>query len=266
MSAALPFAKYEGTGNDFVVLEGDAAARFDERSAPRLCDRHFGVGADGVLLILPGGPGAVATMRVINADGSAPEMCGNGLRCVALAVSERAGVDPASVVIDTGAGRKLCSVQRAVDVAQVTVDMGEVRYLEARELIVGGTSVTVHKVDAGNPHAILFAPQAPSERARLGPLLETNPEFASRTNVEFAEVDARGIALTVWERGVGFTLACGTGACAAAVAAWQLGLVQDARVEVRLPGGPLIVERAQEAGRVIMTGPARRVFDGSWLV
>jgi len=257
---ALSFVKYEGTGNDFVVLAGDDAASFEVGWAPALCDRHFGIGADGVLLVLPPvTPGARGRMRVVNADGSEPEMCGNGLRCVALAL---AGSEE-SFVVDTGAGAKECTLHRSASGWSVTVSMGSVRYVEARSLETGIDTHAAHLVDAGNPHAILFGPVAPEERARVGKTLEVHPAFPNRTNVEFATLGADGIELVVWERGVGFTLACGTGACATVVAAWQLGLLAEPRVKVQLPGGPLWIERGA-GDEVTMTGPARRVFDGTW--
>lgn len=257
----LRFAKYEGTGNDFVVLEGEAAASFDDRWAPALCDRHFGIGADGVLLVLPPTTAfARGRMRVVNADGSEPEMCGNGLRCVALALAH-AGEE--RFVVDTGAGPKGCVVSHADAGASVTVSMGAVRYLEARTLEVGSARYEAHLVDAGNPHAILFGAVPVGERARVGAALELHPAFPNRTNVEFASLGPNGIDLVVWERGVGFTLACGTGACATVVAAWRTGHLADPRVRVALPGGPLWIERGP-GDEVSMTGPARRVFDGTW--
>lgn len=259
----MQFVKYEGTGNDFVVLQGDAALAFDPRHAAAVCDRHFGVGADGVLLVLPPeSPGAVARMRVINADGSEPEMCGNGLRCVALAVAESRGAERAvELLLDTGAGPKLCRVERRERGAEVSVDMGAVRWVERRTLELDGEAITVDVVDAGNPHAILFGDFDAAERARLGPRIETHASFPRRTNVEFARiVDSGHLELVVWERGVGFTLACGTGACATAVAAWHAGVVTADPLEVRLPGGALRIGRIQES--IGMRGPARRVFSG----
>ncbi len=253
-----PFSKYQGIGNDFVVLDGAAALAFDPRTAPALCDRHFGIGADGVLLVLPPhSSSAVARMRVINADGSEPEMCGNGLRCVALSLGT------GTFVIDTGAGAKTCVVTAGEESAQVTIDMGEVRFVESRRFELPSGALTASLVDAGNPHAIFFDPVAVDERARVGALLERHPSFANRTNVEFARIAGGRIELVVWERGVGFTLACGTGACATVVAAWQLGLVSAPQIPVDLPGGTLVVERG-EGQRVSMTGPARRVFSGTF--
>lgn len=256
----ISFGKYQGTGNDFIVLEGDAAVGFDAASAPLLCDRHFGIGADGVLLVLPPTTrGARGRMRVINADGSEPEMCGNGLRCVALALAR----GDETFVIDTGAGPKVCEVSHTDDGASVTVSMGNVRYLQERTLESVQGAYLAHLVDAGNPHAILFGDVDAERRGQIGPLLETHPAFPNRTNVEFARVVEDRIELVVWERGVGFTLACGTGACATAVAAWHTGRLAEARTRVDLPGGALLIERAG-ADEVRMTGPARRVFTGGW--
>lgn len=252
------FHKYEGAGNDFLVLLDREALTFDPAHAPRLCDRHFGVGADGVLLVLPPTtPGARATMRVINADGSEPEMCGNGLRCVALALHQP-GVD--TFVVDTGAGAKACTVHQSTHAsAQVTLEMGAVRYLEACAL--DDLAPELHVVDAGNPHAILFAPFPAGDPATLGRAIEHHPRFPARTNVELAELHGERIRLRVWERGVGFTLACGTGACATAVAAWHTGRVHSTQITVELPGGDLQIERTIDS-QVRMTGPARHVFSG----
>ena len=262
--SSFAFAKYEGTGNDFVVLEGETALAFEDSRAPALCDRHFGIGADGVLLVLPPvTPGAVGRMRVINADGSEPEMCGNGLRCMALAVLASQGRPEGDLMLDTGAGPKPCVVRRQGGGAQVTIGMGVVRYVASRPLDLPGETHVAHLVDAGNPHAILFDEISASERARLGPLLERHAAFPHRTNVEFASMGEAGIELQVWERGVGFTLACGTGACATAVAAWYTGQLAGTSVHVRLPGGLLHIERL-EGGEVAMTGPARHVYSGLW--
>ena len=206
---------------------------------------------------MPRHAGSAARMRVINADGSEPEMCGNGLRCVALAVGTGA------VVIDTGAGTKTCTVHAEPHGATVRVDMGPVRWLEARTLTLPSGTHAASIVDAGNPHAILFGAVEVSARAAVGAAIETHASFPNRTNVEFARIAGDRIGLVVWERGVGFTLACGTGACATVVAAWKLGSIAAARVAVDLPGGTVVVERG-EGDRVWMTGAARRVFSGVW--
>jgi diaminopimelate epimerase len=259
----LAFDKYEGLGNDFIVVD---AADEDALPAERiraLCDRHFGVGADGVLLVLPSrSPGAAARMRVVNADGSVPEMCGNGVRCVALHVARARGLRDGEIVVDTDAGALRCAIKDGGDEALVTVDMGVVRVLGDRTLDVDGSRVVMVLADAGNPHAILFGAFGRGEIERLGPRLAAHAEFPRGTNVEFANVTGDGIDLVVWERGVGLTLACGTGACATAAVACAKGLARPGEpLAVRLPGGRLDVTVSVD-GRATMRGPARRVFSG----
>ena len=258
--AALPFEKYEGLGNDFILVEmPDERAMTGER-AIRLCDRRFGVGADGVLLVLPPrAPGCDARMHVINADGSVPEMCGNGVRCVALHVATARGLTRGTVRVETGAGERACVLE---DGGMVTVDMGVVRVLGERAIEVEGRPVLLTLADAGNPHAVLFGAFARGEVEHLGPRLSTHAAFPRGTNVEFARVDSDGIDLVVWERGVGVTLACGTGACATAAVACEKALAARGRpVILRLPGGRL-EDTVGDGGRTTMRGPARRVFSG----
>jgi diaminopimelate epimerase len=208
-------------------------------------------------------------MRVVNADGSIPEMCGNGLRCVALHLARRArgGRDRAhandlELRVETDAGPRVCRVDATDSGALVTVDMGPVRVLGDRTVAVDGQTVVVAVADAGNPHAVLFGEFAPSDAESLGPRIATHADFPRGTNVEFARAGADGIDLVVWERGVGMTLACGTGACATAAVACAKGLAQRGRpVAVRLPGGALEVT-IDEVGRATMRGPARHVFSG----
>lgn len=266
MEAAIQtvFHKYEGLGNDFIVVEGtDERGVLPDRAAV-LCDRRFGVGADGVLLVLPPrGDGCDVRMRVINADGSVPEMCGNGVRCVALHLARARGLRQATVTVDTDAGPCACSVEDGRGEGMVTVDMGVVRVYGERSLEIDGKRVTLTVADAGNPHAVLFGSFSRGEVEHLGPRLATHPAFPRGTNVEFSSVSGDGIDLVVWERGVGITLACGTGACATAAAACARGLVsRGVPIPVRLPGGRLDIT-IDESGRVTMRGPARHVFEGS---
>jgi diaminopimelate epimerase len=243
------FAKYEGLGNDFVVIEGepDGVSKGD---AVRLCDRRLGVGADGVLIV------SGDKMRVINADGSVPEMCGNGIRCVALHLAIARGIERGTIVIATDAGPRPCEIIRSGESASVRVDMGNVRFVGEREV----DGVKLQLGDAGNPHAILFGEYSNADIDALGPRLAMHAAFAAGTNVEFARVkDDGSIDLIVWERGVGRTLACGTGACATAVVALAKGLVRGPRVRVTLPGGDLEIEPGEPT---FMTGPARFVFRG----
>ncbi len=251
-----PFAKYEGLGNDFIVVDGSDESAVDVATARQLCDRRRGIGADGVLLLLPSRrSGADFRMKVINADGSVPEMCGNGLRCVAL----HAARDRKRLVVDTDAGLRACSI----DGTDITVDMGVVRSLGSRTVDLGDVRVETWLADAGNPHAVLFPDGDTLDARQLGPRISTHPSFTLGTNVEFARVRDGGIDLTVWERGVGFTLACGTGACAAVAVASARGLLpSDAAIEVRLPGGALSLRVDGRDGAVSMRGPARFVFAG----
>jgi diaminopimelate epimerase len=258
------FSKYEGLGNDFIVVDAPDDTAVTAERAAAICDRHFGVGADGVLLVLPSRkPGCDVRMRVINADGSVPEMCGNGVRCVAVHVARARGLRATTVQVDTDAGVSPCAVEDTDGQGIVTVDMGAIRLFGDRTLEVAGKAVTVAIADAGNPHAVLFGAFARGDIDQLGPRLATHPEFPRGTNVEFSHVAGDGIDLVVWERGVGITLACGTGACATAAVAVAKGLVAKGRpIAVRLPGGRLDVT-IDEAGHAIMRGPARFVFSGA---
>ena len=265
------FAKVEGLGNDFLLLDRrdaspavlDGLVARLRATAPALCDRRLGVGGDGVLVVGPPRTAeAAATMIVVNHDGSRPEMCGNGLRCVALVVAGAVR----QVVIDTDAGPKPCAVREfhpgTCPSGQVAIDMGPPDLLGPRR--VGGRSFAA--VSMGNPHAIAFVcDEDPEALARGdGPAIERDPQFPGRTNVEFARVEADGsITLWVWERGCGITSACGTGACATLAAAIAEGLASHARdVVVRLPGGPLVLRQDRAGGSITMTGPARVAFVG----
>jgi diaminopimelate epimerase len=252
--------KYEGLGNDFLVVDaGDVAAS----EATDLCDRHFGVGGDGVLMVTPERDGVRARMKVRNADGSSPEMCGNGLRCVALHLALTDGASEAKYRIATDAGEKTAFVTRREHGAEVRVDMGIVRALGPKTVATPEGPITLELGDAGNPHAILFGAYTRADVDRLGPVLATHPDFPAGTNVEFCTLRDGVIDTVVWERGVGVTLACGTGACAVAVVARAKGLVPDGPVTVALPGGRLVIEPGDERTPTWMTGPARRVFAGT---
>jgi diaminopimelate epimerase len=256
---SLRFAKYHGLGNDFVVVEGPL---MDAGRARRLCDRRRGVGADGVLTVLPPRAGGAAAMHIYNSDGSVARMCGNGIRCVARWLAERRGLD-GELTIETDAGPRRCTVHRGAGAAveAVTVEMGPARLEGEQEFAVGGESLRALRVNMGNPHAVFFD-RATRERAlEIGPTVEAS--VAGGVNAGFAEVRAGGLDLVVWERGAGLTEACGTGACAAAVAAVGTGkLPAGAALEVRLPGGPLSITVSEDLTRVAMRGPAARVFEG----
>jgi diaminopimelate epimerase len=263
--SATAFHKYEGLGNDFVVIDASAPDVVSVEHARAWCDRRLGIGADGVLLSLPGqNPGADGRMIVINADGSIPEMCGNGLRCVALHVARTRGMREGTLVFDTDAGTKRCSIDDRDGRGLVTVDMGSVRFLEDVRLNIDGTSWELSLADAGNPHAITRQPATREQIEKIGPRIERHPRFAAGTNVEFAVVRSTSeIEIVVWERGVGITQACGTGACSTAAEAVAKGWAPvDTEIGVRLPGGVLAI-RITPDGRAIMRGPARHVFDGT---
>jgi diaminopimelate epimerase len=263
------FEKYEGLGNDFIVAEVRDAAELSSLAASELCDRRLGVGADGVILVLPPSvPEAIARMRVINADGSVPEMCGNGIRCMAVHLARRAGKASGSVLcIETDAGPRLCKVDDGEGEGMVTVNMGAARVLGERKLDLDGApglsgGVTVMTADVGNPHAVLLGTFTRGDVERLGPPLATHPAFPQGTNVEFAHIEEGRIDLVVWERGVGITLACGTGACATAAVACAKGLAKvGSPLDVHLPGGRLEITISPD-GIAMMRGPARRVFGG----
>ena len=291
MSFSLPFRKYHGNGNDFVVLDGlsrSLPVELLERPevARRLCDRHKGVGADGVLLMLePLSAGAHARMRVINSDGSEAEMCGNGIRCVAKALHDHLDQfrEEGSLLVDTGAGLLTCDLSldpHSGLVCSVRVDMGvpmldrpqipmegEGRFVDS-SISLEGHELTATAVSMGNPHLISFVDPASGRDPRqlaetLGPLLEHHPWFPNRTIVEFARPEEGALELWVWERGCGITQACGTGACATAVAAQVTGRHPAGRpLTVRLPGGPLTIQVAEDLSRVWMEGPAAEVFEG----
>jgi diaminopimelate epimerase len=261
-------SKLHATGNDFLVYAGELSAAF----AARVCDRHLGVGADGLLLLLPGQDGADCSMRLFNADGSRAEMSGNGMRCLAW-VAVRAGLgDGKRLIVDTDAGRRTVDVEVGADgnVVAATVDMGPVTFdppsipLDAASAF--GLEATFHGVmyegDAagmGNPHLVLFVDDPASARVTShGPKLECDERFPKRTNVEFVTITGLDeVTMRVWERGVGETLSCGTGACAAAAVANHRGLVGE-NVTVKVPGGDLAVELA---GTVRLGGPVVHVFD-----
>lgn len=248
----MDFVKMEGLGNDFVVLDGPRHPTAAEVAA--WCDRRHGIGADGVLVVT-GGTDAVR-MDYWNADGSAAEMCGNGLRCVARYAVDRGLVGGAEFTVETAVGPRAVVVHGD----RVRAEIGPVR-VGAGAVDVAGYQLV--PVDVGNPHAVaLVADCYAVPLAAAGPLVETDPAFPGGANAEFATViDTRRIALRVWERGAGETLACGTGAVAATAAARAAGLVGDA-VTVHLPGGDLGVEIIGDVAWI--EGPARSVYRGVW--
>jgi diaminopimelate epimerase len=260
----IAFVKYEGLGNDFVLVEAERASEVSPELARTMCDRRFGIGADGVLLVLPPSSAqAHARMRVLNADGSIPEMCGNGLRCAAVHVARARGLE--RVTFETDAGEKGCSVDDARGEGIVTVDMGVVRFVEDVRLDVEGETWELAFADAGNPHAITTKATTRARIDVVGPAIATHPRFPAGTNVEFATFRGREVDLVVWERGVGVTHACGTGACATVAVGVSKGWAErNAEISVHLPGGTLTVT-IDATDHAIMRGPARRVFSGTFV-
>lgn len=275
------FTKMHGLGNDFVfinLMDAEVAREVPgdlPNLARKICERHFGVGADGLVLILPGEK-ADFKMRLFNPDGSEPEMCGNAIRCFAKYVWEKGLTSKKEISINTLAGIKVVRLQCAGDkVEMVTVDMGvpsiargdipvlwdDDRVVNER-LDVDGTTFPITCVSMGNPHTVTFVEDANAiDLERVGPLIETHPVFPKKTNVEFVQVlSGDEIRMRVWERGAGVTLACGTGACASVVAS-SLNHKTGRKVKVHLDGGDLFVEW-KEDGHIYMSGPATEVFEG----
>jgi diaminopimelate epimerase len=266
----IEFTKYHGLGNDFILIDNRADTQpiITSEQAVQLCDRHFGIGADGVIFALPGEDGTDYTMRIFNSDGSEPEMCGNGIRCLAQFIADLEGADAKPEYrIHTLAGVIIPKIEGE---GKVRVDMGMPQLLaeqipttlaEAKQkaiavpLQAAEQSWEVTCVSMGNPHCITFVEDvAAIPLEAIGPQFEHHPAFPQRTNTEFIQVVRPDyLKMRVWERGAGVTLACGTGACAAVVA----GVLT-----VELPGGCLEIEWSQQDQRVYMTGPAERVFRG----
>lgn len=277
--------KYHGTGNDFVMVQDLEDRRpLSAELVAALCDRHSGIGADGVIRVTPGRtPGEAFFMDYRNSDGSVAEMCGNGIRCLGKMAFERGLTTDTQLAVGSLAGTK--HLRLDVDggvVRTVTVEMGapaftrgeipmegppaETFLTEAFE--VDGQAFKASAVSMGNPHLVLFVERDPDQVdvRTLGPRIEHDQRFPEKVNVEFVAVDDGAVKVRVWERGSGETMACGTGACAALVAANEAGLV-PARAEVRFPGGAVVVDRTPE--QVFLNGPAERVFeaeiDDAWL-
>ena len=252
------FEKWEGLGNDFVLVEG---APKDAGWVRRVCDRRRGVGADGVLFV-EGARSGPLTMTVLNADGSRPEMCGNGIRCVAGYVAAIRLTSNNRFEIATDAGMKSCDVVVHDGAANVVVDMGVTKVLEQRSFEIGGAAHRFTLADAGNPHAVTFEPYAEGDIDAIGPRVSASPP--SGYNVEFCRLSPGiRVDVVVWERGVGRTLACGTGACAVAAVVCAAGHAQYGEpFAVGLPGGDLMITIDAATKRATMRGPARRVFTG----
>lgn len=272
------FVKMHGAGNDFVVIDGTKEA-IPEGHLPAVarcaCDRHLGIGGDGIILVLPS-RAANFRMRMLNPDGSEAEMCGNGIRCFAKYMFDRKMHQDVIMTVETLGGLKTLKINAAGGRVQtVRVDMGEPKLLRseipmrgdntkvvAEPLKVGGKKVEITCVSMGNPHCVTFVDNVENYPVeKVGPEIETHPSFPQRTNAEFIEiVNSQEIKMRVWERGAGETLACGTGACASAIAS-MLNDKVSRKVTVHLRGGDLFIEWMGD-NKVFLTGPAEEVYEG----
>lgn len=276
---SLNFTKYHGLGNDFILIDNRHQSQpiITPEQAIKMCDRHFGIGADGVIFALPSQENSLYTMRIFNSDGSEPEMCGNGIRCLAKFITELEGQEKKGQIypIHTLAGIITTKIEEN---GQVKVDMGKPELLAQNiptTLAAAGEKVInlpltvlnqewlVTCVSMGNPHCITFVKDvAAIDLENIGSMFEHHPAFPKKINMEFVEVVNRNyLKMRVWERGAGITLACGTGACASLVATVLNGL-GDRQATVELPGGCLQIEWSEIGDRLYMTGEATKVFTG----
>lgn len=276
----MKFTKMHGIGNDYIYVNGfEETVENPNELAVRVSDRHFGIGSDGLVLIEPSSV-ADFRMRMFNADGSEGDMCGNASRCIGKYVFDRGLTDKTRVTLETRSGIKVLELTvEGGKVKSVRVDMGAPRIRCKEVPCTLGTGVVlrapVHVLDrtfeitpvcTGNPHGVIFLdePVETFELAKYGPVLECHPAFPKKANIEFVQVLSKErLRMRVWERGSGITLACGTGSCAALVAANLCGLA-NRRATVVLDGGELVNEWDEATGHVFMSGPAAFVFDGEY--
>ena len=280
----MKFTKMHGIGNDYVYVNGFAEQVADPAAVARkVSDRHFGIGSDGLILILPSDK-ADARMRMFNADGSEGEMCGNGIRCVAKYAWDHGLSRSNPMRIETGRGVLTLALRTGGDgkVEQVTVNMGEpilqpekipfdsakskpTKCAQVYRYALEGDEMDVVPVSMGNPHSVTFVEDVQKlDLNRIGPLAERHPAFPKRVNAHWAQVMSRSeIRMRTWERGSGITWACGTGACAVLVAGVLTGR-SERKALVHLPGGDLQIEWRESDNNVYMTGPATEVFSGEW--
>lgn len=276
----MEFTKMQGLGNDYVYVNCLRETIKNPAEVSKfVSDRHFGIGSDGLIMICPSKV-ADFEMQMYNADGSRGEMCGNGIRCVAKYVYDYGLTDKTSISVETLGGIKYLDLTvEDGKVSLVKVDMGSPRLAPSQipivpenpedtriidaPLEVGGKTYYMTGVSMGNPHTVVYVDDVKGlDLLKIGPSFENHKRFPERINTEFAHVlDRKTVEMRVWERGSGETLACGTGACAVAVASILNGLTED-RVTVKLLGGDLLIEWDKEADKVYMTGPAKVVFDG----
>lgn len=275
----MKFTKMQGLGNDYVYVNGfEEKIENPSELAVQVSDRHFGIGSDGLILINPSKT-ADFEMEMYNADGSRSEMCGNGIRCVAKYVYDYGLTDKTEISVETLGGIKYLDLTvRDGKAVMIKVDMGKPilapdQIPVAAEgdmavnvpVLVDGTEYRMTAVSMGNPHTVIYMDDIEHlDIEKIGPKFENHERFPNRVNAEFVKVlDRHIVQMRVWERGSGETLACGTGACAVAVACILNGLTED-KVTVRLLGGDLLIEWDREKDTVYMTGPAEVVFDGEW--
>lgn len=263
------FTKMHGAGNDYIYIDCRGGVPSEpERLAIEMSDRHFGVGSDGLILIMTSEV-ADFKMRMFNADGSEGRMCGNASRCIAKYVHDYGLTDKLTVTLETLSGIKVLEMHPDADgrVERVTVDMGEPEIgVTEIEVATQAGVMKVTPVSMGNPHGVVFIETSPKDFDvhGIGRELELHPMWPDRANIEFARVVSRGeIEMRVWERGSGETLACGTGACATATAAIRLGLTER-KVRLRLVGGDLDIRWDEKSGHIFMTGPAVTVMEGRY--
>ena len=276
----MDFSKMHGAGNDFVMVDARRESSADwSRLAVDVCDRHFGVGADGLILI-DGDHGRGLEMKMYNPDGSLAEMCGNGIRCFARFLHERGEIGEEKIGILTGAGPRWIRVAEAgPDLYRVTAGMGVPEFtpkavpvdmpgdrIVDRTLSVDGAELSITALSMGNPHAVAFVEDvAAFDLESIGPRVENHPAFPQRVNFEICQVvGPRSLKMRVWERGAGITLACGSGASATVAAAVVTGRAEPGAIELQVDGGALELEWQGEGSEVTMTGPAERVFEGQW--
>jgi len=287
------FTKLQGAGNDFILVETNDMKRDWSQMAITMCDRHFGIGADGLLLLLPSDI-ADFQMRIFNLDGSEAETCGNGLRCLAKYVADKgllsrkleAASSQNQILVETIAGTRIVRLYKIGESTKIQIGMGtpkfgaseipvviapgegnivDIKPMLSYSVVIEGKELQLNFISMGNPHAVCFWQQSIDDfpLSLIGPKVEQLAIFPNRVNFEVANVVNRKlIDVIVWERGAGETLACGTGACAVAVAAQLHGYVES-EVDIKLPGGILQVEW-DRAGEVFLSGPTEIVFTGEW--
>lgn len=279
---AIPFIKMQGIGNDYVYIDAiNNKIPHPEETAVKISDRHFGVGGDGLILLLSS-QRADFRMRMFNADGSEAEMCGNGIRCLAKMIYDHGFSEKKELAIETSAGIKEVSLEaKNKKVLSATVDMGGPKIERGEIPMIGdpgtvideelelddGVKFQITSVSMGNPHCVIFVEDVDNfPVSKYGPMIETHPLFPEKVNVEFVEILSTGeVRQRTWERGSGETLACGTGASAVTVAG-SLSRKLDRKVLVHLRGGDLNINWDVITGNVYMTGEAVEVFRGEWYV